>query len=100
MHFDFFTGIIIIYTISSIVSLWGYVPTIIDLWHKNPSANAESYEIWAGTTTSATLYAVYILNDRLIIIMSLLNVLACTTIVLLRYRLNKKRNIWSFFWKR
>ena len=100
MHFDFLTGVTIIYTISSIISLWGYVPTIIDLWHRNPSANAESYEIWAGTTSSATLYAVYILNDHLIILMSLLNVMACLTIVILRHRLKQKRNIWSFFWRR
>ena len=86
---NFFSQLLIIaYACVGIIVAIGYLPTIKDLWiHKKKSANITSYIIWTITTGIAFLYSLFILPDLLFRIVSGLNFVCCSVILLLSIRL-------------
>jgi hypothetical protein len=86
--------LIIAYAGTGIVATIGYIPTIIDLLiHKKKSANISSYAIWTLCSAITFLYALFILQDPLVRVVTGLNFLCCATVLVLGIRLNlKKRN--------
>lgn len=75
------------FALSSTVSFLAYVPTIVDLLRRHPSANAWSYVLWSSTALTASLYAHFVLRDPLAIFSADLQTAACVTILVLRLRL-------------
>lgn len=77
------------YGMGGLVTFAGFFPTIKDLWHKKPSANASTYTIWTITTFLASLYGFFILQNLVFNIVVNLQLAACLTVLILRLRLKK-----------
>ncbi len=75
------------FALSSTVSFLAYLPTIIDLLRRHPSANTWSYVLWSSTALTASLYAHLVLDDALAIFSADLQTAACVAILILRMRL-------------
>ncbi|MFA5072033.1 MAG: hypothetical protein WC511_06825 [Candidatus Pacearchaeota archaeon] len=83
--------LIIAYAGTGIVATTGYIPTIIDLLiHKKKSANISSYVIWTFCSLITFLYALFILQDFLVRVVTGLNFLCCAVVLILGIRLNIK----------
>jgi len=78
-----------LYGIGGLVTFAGFFPTIKDLWHKKPSANASTYAIWATTTFFASLYGFFILQNLVFNIVINLQLAACFIVLVLRLRLKR-----------
>ncbi len=84
--------LIIVYAGTGVIATIGYIPTIKDLWiHKKKSANITSYIIWTFCAGSAFSYALFVLQDLLVRIVTGLNFVSCLVILVLALRLNYKR---------
>lgn len=84
--------LIILYTSTAIIDMFWYWPTIIDLWkHKKPSANIRSYIIWTTTTFISFMYSLFILPDLPFRIVTGVIFVSNCVILLLSFRLKKKR---------
>ena len=81
-----------IYGIGGIVTFTGFIPTMIDLWKKKPSANITTYIIWTTTTFATSLYGFFILQDLVFNIVINLQLLACSIILILSLRLKYIKN--------
>ena len=79
-----------LYTFGGIIVAAGYFPTIKDLIKKKPSANILSYLIWAFCATTASLYAIFVVSDLLLIIVTSLNLIPILTTLILALRLKIK----------
>ncbi len=78
----------IAYSISGVVGVIAYWPTIKDLMHhKKKSANVHSYILWTITMGVAFLYSILVLPDLPFIIVSFLNFAACGVVLFLSIRL-------------
>lgn len=76
------------YSISGVVCVIAYWPTIKDLMHhKKKSANVHSYILWTATMGVAFLYSIFVLPDLPFIIVSFLNFAACGAVLFLSVRL-------------
>ena len=83
--------LVIAYGATGVVGLVGYWPTIRDLYHhKKPSANISSYILWSSTGGIGFLYAVFILPDLLLRIVSGINFFACLVVLILSIGLKQK----------
>jgi len=87
METNFITIITFLYAIGGAVSLIGYVPTIIDLWKKHPSANVHTYLIWCVTLFTTSLYGFFVLQNLIFNVFVNLQLFACLIILILRIRL-------------
>ena len=85
----FLYALTFIYGIGGLVTFAGFFPTIKDLWHKKPSANASTYIIWTTTTFIASLYGFFILQNLIFNLVVNLQLAACLTVLILRLRLKK-----------
>ena len=81
--------IIYSYAFTGVVGLFGYVPTMIDLWHGKKSANAPSYLLWTLCGLIGLLYGIFILHDALYNVITFLHLFACAAILIMRVRLPK-----------
>lgn len=83
---DFFLQFLIIaYGATGVVSLYGYWPTIKDLYHhKKPSANISSYVVWTLTGFIGFLYPIAFIHDVLLWVVSGVSFFACLAVFLLR----------------
>jgi len=79
--------IIFLYAGTGIVATIGYLPTIKDLYHKKPSANINSYIIWTFCAGITFLYAIAVISDLLLEIVTGLNFLSCVIILILAIKL-------------
>lgn len=77
----------LIYGICGIVTFAGFIPTMIDLWKKKPSANIPTYITWTTTMFFTTLYAVFINKDLVFIGVASAQLFACFIVLVLRIRL-------------
>ena len=80
----------ILYGGVGLVSVIAYWPTIKDLWHKKPSANSTSFEIWTLTSGITFLYSHYIVNNLLFSIVSGINFGLTAVVLVLRLRIRRK----------
>jgi len=81
----------VIYGSTGIVALIGYWPTIVDLYHhKKPSANISSYVLWTTTNGITFLYALCILPDPLLRMVTGVNFSACLTVLILSIHLKQR----------
>ena len=87
MNISFFSVLTFFYAMGGIITFIGFVPTIVDLWKKKPSANITTYLLWIFTASITLLYGIFILKDRVFIIMNSLQLLAFTIILVLSIRL-------------
>jgi len=82
------------YASIGVVGFLAYWPTIKDLYyHKKPSANISSYVLWVGTTGITFLYSLFLLPDLLFRMVSAMNFLACSVVLLLSVGLKRARPI-------
>jgi uncharacterized protein with PQ loop repeat len=81
-----------LYGIGGIVTFAGFIPTMIDLWKKKPSANIITYVVWTTTTFITSLYGFFILENLVFNIVINLQLLACLTVLILRVRLKYNNN--------
>ncbi|MDD5331779.1 MAG: hypothetical protein PHE43_03075 [Candidatus Nanoarchaeia archaeon] len=80
-----------LYASTGIIATVGYFPTIRDLIKKIASANINSYVIWTFCSAITFLYALVIVSDLLLEIVTGLNFASCAIILVLSLRL-KYRN--------
>ncbi len=90
------TIISILYGATGVVATIGYFPTIRDLLRKKKSSNDLSYLIWALCSFIVFLYSLFVLPDLLFILVSGLNFLCCTLILILGLRLKRKKKEITF----
>lgn len=76
-----------LYWIAWIVTFFWFMPTMIDLWKKKPSANIMTYVVWTLTTLATSLYWFFILQDLVFNIVINLQLLACSIVLILSLRL-------------
>jgi uncharacterized protein with PQ loop repeat len=79
--------ILFLYAGTGIVAAIGYLPTIKDLYHKKPSANINSYIVWTLCAGISFLYAIMVISDLLLEIITGLNFLFCAVILILAIKL-------------
>ena len=79
--------IVFLYAGTGIVATIGYLPTIKDLYHKKPSANINSYIVWTFCAGITFLYAITVISDLLLEIVTGLNFLSCAIILFLAIKL-------------
>ena len=84
-----------LYGLGGIITFVGYFPTIRDLWHEKESANMNTYLIWTSTMIVASIYGVLILKDIPFIIVTNLNLAACSVILILEIRFKKSEKAES-----
>ncbi len=76
------------YASVGLIGIAAYLPTIKDLHiHKKASANISSYRLWTITTFISFLYSSFILSDLLFSIVSGMNFVFCSSILILTIRL-------------
>ena len=80
-----------LYAGTGIVATIGYLPTIIDLIKNKRSANRNSYIIWTLCSGITFLYALLVISDLLLEIVTGLNFASCAIILLLTLRLELKK---------
>ena len=80
-----------LYAGTGIVATIGYLPTIIDLIKNKKSANRNSYIIWTLCSGITFLYALLVISDLLLEIVTGLNFASCAIILLLILRLELKK---------
>lgn len=78
-----------LYGVSGVISLIAYFPTIKDLLHGVPSANFTTYFLWFVYYVISVLYGVFILFDRLFILVSALDAIILLVIVILIVRVQR-----------
>ena len=76
-----------IYGIGGIITFAGFIPTMIDLWKKKPSANITTYIVWTATTLVNSLYGFFILQNLVFNIVINIQLFACLVVLILRIRL-------------
>ncbi len=69
-----------LYASTGIVATIGYLPTIKDLLKRKKSANISSYIVWTFCSLISFLYALIIVSDLLLEIVTGLNFLSCLLI--------------------
>lgn len=70
------------YSITGVISVIAYWPTIKDLMHhKKKSANIDSYILWTVSMGVAFLYSLIVLPDLPFIVVSGLNFIACAVVL-------------------
>lgn len=83
--------LVIAYGTTGVVGLIGYWPTIRALYHHGkPSANISSYILWSSTGGIGLLYAIFILPDLLLRVVSGINFFACLMVLILSIGLKQK----------
>jgi len=87
MESNFILIITFLYSIGGIATFLGFVPTMIDLWNKKPSANVNTYIIWGITTLFTSLYGFFVLQNLIFNIVINLQLFACIVVLILRIRL-------------
>jgi len=80
-----------LYATTGIIAIIGYIPTIRDLTKRTASANIYSYIIWTFSSCITFLYALLIISDLLLEIVTGLNFVSCATILILALRLKYKK---------
>ena len=79
-----------LYASTGIVATIGYIPTIRDLIKKVASANIHSYIIWTFCSGVTFLYALLVISDLLLEIVTGLNFAFCAIILSLALKLRRK----------
>jgi len=75
--------ITILYELTALFILGGYIPQIIKLWkHQGacPSISASMWLVWTLTAFISVLYALLVLSDKPLILVSSANLTGCLTI--------------------
>ncbi len=80
-----------LYASTGIIATVGYIPTIRDLTKKIASANINSYIIWTFCSCITFLYALLVISDLLLEIVTGLNFASCTIILILALKLKYKK---------
>lgn len=80
-----------LYAGTGIVATVGYFPTIKDLLYKKESANIHSYIIWTLCSGITFLYALLVVSDLLLEIVTGLNFASCAIILILALRLKNRK---------
>jgi hypothetical protein len=81
----------IAYAVAGFVCIIAYYPTIADLYFKKKvSANISTYMLWTFTAIISSLYSLFILEDNLFRIISVLNLVSCSIILFLRIKIKKQ----------
>ena len=83
----FLTGLAFLYACTGIVATIGYIPTIKDLIKKISSANIASYTVWTFCSFISFLYAMLVISDLVLEIITLLNFLYSFIILILALKL-------------
>ena len=86
-----FTIIAFLYTSAGITAAIGYFPTLRDLTKKKASANINSYIIWTFCSSIIFLYAIFVISDLLLEIVTGLNFVSCAIILILALKLKYKK---------
>ena len=85
------TIIAFLYASTGIIATIGYFPTIRDLMKKIASANINSYIIWTFCSLITFLYALLVISDLLLEIVTGLNFVSCAIILILALKLKYKK---------
>ena len=86
------TIIAFLYASTGIIATIGYFPTIRDLMKKIASANINSYIIWTFCSLITFLYALLVISDLLLEIVTGLNFVSCAIILILALKLKYKKS--------
>lgn len=79
------------YSAGGVICLIAYWPTIKDLAiHKKPSANNATYAMFIFYAASAFLYSIFVLPNVLFSVMSAINLLCCTVVLVLNMKLGRE----------
>jgi hypothetical protein len=85
------TIIAFLYVSTTIITTIGYIPTIRDLTKKIASVNLHSYIVWTFTSCIAFLYALLIISDLFLEIVTGLNFVSCAIILIFALKLKYEK---------
>ena len=85
------TIIAFLYASTGIIATIGYIPTIRDLIKKIACANIHSYVIWIFCSCIIFFYALLVISDLLLEIVTGLNFASCAIILILALKLKYKK---------
>ncbi len=87
MYDAFIAVLTVAYAAGGVVTFIGFIPTMVDLWHKKCSANLATYGIWTVTTLLAFLYGLFVLHNLVFNLVVGLQLLASLAVLILRLRI-------------
>ena len=85
-------GLAVAYACAGLICCVAYYPTMVDLYYRRkPSANTTTYLLWTTTAMITLLYSTFILTDVLFRIISVVNLIACSLILFLCFRITAEQ---------
>lgn len=87
------TTIIFAYASTGVIGIIAYIPTVKDLKNKIASANSSSYGLWSLTYGISFLYAIFVVSDLLLSIITGIHFVACGLIALFASKLKREQTI-------
>ena len=93
---DIFTSLLLLaYAIMGLVAVFAFVPTIRDLWCERSGINNTTYLVWLTHALVASLYALFIVSDAMMLLISSLYALGCIIVLALNWRFQKRRRFFN-----
>lgn len=78
--------LLLAYTTMGLVAVFAFGPTIKDLWQQKTKVNSTTYCLWLIQSVVGCFYALFIVNDLVMLLLSSLYALCCLTVLSLNWR--------------
>lgn len=87
---EIFTSLLLLaYALMGGVAILAFAPTIKDLWCAKSGVNNTTYLVWLVQALVASFYALFIVNDFIMLLITSLSVICCTMVLSLNWRFQR-----------
>lgn len=89
---EIFTSFLLLaYAAMGLVAIFAFGPTIKDLWFSKSGVNSTTYLLWLSNAVIGSLYALFILGDFVMLLISSLYALCCCMVLSLNWRYQRRQ---------
>lgn len=75
------------------VAILAFAPTIKDLWIEKSGVNSTTYLVWLTNAVIGSLYALFIVGDFVMLLISSFYALCCCIVLSLNWRFNRRNRV-------
>jgi hypothetical protein len=91
---EIFTSLLLLaYALMGGVAILAFGPTIKDLWVEKSGVNSTTYLVWLMNATIGSLYALFIVGDFVMLLISSLYAVCCCIVLSLNWRFEKRNRV-------
>jgi len=91
---DIFTSLLLLaYAVMGLVAVFAFGPTIRDLWIGKSGVNNTTYLVWLTHAVIASLYALIIVSDFTMLMLSSLYAVCCCVVLSLNWRFQRRNRV-------